>query len=108
MEVAAKISHTSALILQTIGSGYVYGFDIMERTGLPSGTIYPALRRLEKDALILGNWENKRRASTQDRPRRRYYRLTREGRGTLSGALRRYPLLSQLAPAEKETKPVRE
>ncbi len=108
MEVAAKISHTSALILQTIGSGYVYGFDIMEVTGLPSGTIYPALRRLEKDALILGNWENKRSAFSQDRPRRRYYRLTREGKDTLSGALRRYPLLSQLAPAEKETKPVRE
>ncbi|HKF22568.1 MAG TPA: helix-turn-helix transcriptional regulator [Candidatus Angelobacter sp.] len=107
MEVAAKISHTSALILQTIGSGYVYGFDIMEITGLPSGTIYPALRRLERDALIHGNWENKRSAFGQERPRRRYYRLTREGKDTLSGALRRYPLLSQLAPAEKETKPVR-
>ncbi len=108
MEAAARISHTSALILQTIGSGYFYGFDIMEVTGLPSGTIYPALRRLEKDALILGSWENKRNAFSQDRPRRRYYRLTREGRDKLSGALRRYPLLSQLAPAEKETKPVRE
>jgi PadR family transcriptional regulator, regulatory protein PadR len=108
MEVAAKISHTSALILQTIGSGYVYGFDIMEITGLPSGTIYPALRRLEKDALILGSWENKRSAFSQDRPRRRYYRLTREGKDILSGALRRYPLLSQLAPGEKETRSVRE
>ena len=108
MEVAAKISHTSALILQTIGSGYVYGFDIMEITGLPSGTIYPALRRLEKDALILGSWENKRSAFSQDRPRRRYYRLTREGKDILSGALRRYPLLSQLAPGEKESRPVRE
>ena len=107
MEVAAKISHTSALILQTIGSGYVYGFDIMEVTGLPSGTIYPALRRLERDALIQGSWENERSALDQERPRRRYYRLTREGKDTISVALRRYPLLSQLAPAEKETKPVR-
>ena len=49
METAARISHTSALILQTIRSGYVYGFDIMDVTGLPSGTIYPALRRLEKN-----------------------------------------------------------
>src|SRR5215813_210209 len=104
MESAVKITHTSALILQTINSGYVYGFDIMEITGLPSGTIYPALRRLEKDSLILGNWENNRGATSLDRPRRRYYRLTREGKDTLSGALRRYPLLSQLAPAEKETK----
>ena len=100
-----KISHTSALILQTIGSGYAYGFDIMEITGLPSGTIYPALRRLEKDALIAGSWESKQNAFSQDRPRRRYYRLTPEGKNRLSGALRRYPLLLQLNPAERETKP---
>ncbi len=103
----AKISHTSALILQTIGAGYVYGFDIMERTGLPSGTISPALRRLEKESLILGSWEDKRNAFSQDRPRRRYYRLTKPGKETLARAQRRYPLLAQLAPAGKETRPVR-
>ena len=57
MESAVKLSHTSALILKTINSGYVYGFDIMEVTGLPSGTIYPALRRLEKDSFVRGDWE---------------------------------------------------
>lgn len=107
MEAGAKISHTSALILQTIGLGYEYGFDLMEATGLPSGTVYPALRRLEKESLILGTWEEKRSAFSQDRPRRRYYRLTRQGRETLGGALRRYPLLAQLAPEGKESKPVR-
>jgi DNA-binding PadR family transcriptional regulator len=106
MEAAVKLSHTSALILQTIGAGYVYGFDIMEVTGLPSGTIYPALRRLEKDALILGSWEDRRSAFSQDRPQRRFYKLTRQGKERLSGALRRYPLLGQLAPAAKE-RPVR-
>ncbi len=104
---AAKISHTAALILHTIGSGYAYGFDIMEVTGLPSGTIYPALRRLEKESLILGSWEDKRNAFSQERPRRRYYRLTRPGKETLAGALRRYPLLTQLAPAAKESRPAR-
>jgi PadR family transcriptional regulator, regulatory protein PadR len=102
---ASKISHTSALILQIIDSGRVYGFDIMEVTGLPSGTIYPALRRLEKESLILGSWEDKRNAFSQDRPRRRCYRLTRPGKETLAGALRRYPLLAQLAPGGRETKP---
>ena len=106
MEAAVKLSHTSALILQTIGAGYVYGFDIMDVTGLPSGTIYPALRRLEKDSMILGSWEDRRSAFSQDRPARRFYRLTRQGKDTLSGALRRYPLLARLAPATKE-KPVR-
>lgn len=107
MEASPRISHTAALILQTIGSGYEYGFDLMEATGLPSGTVYPALRRLEKDSLILGTWEEKRTAFNQDRPRRRYYRLTRQGREVLAGALKRYPLLTQLAPESKEARPVR-
>jgi PadR family transcriptional regulator, regulatory protein PadR len=98
MESAVKISHTSALILQTISSGYVYGFDIMEVTGLPSGTIYPALRRLEKDSFVRGGWEDRRAAIRQDRPPRRYYKLTRQGKDILSGAMERYPLLSRLAP----------
>src|SRR5262245_31865508 len=28
-----KLSHTSSMILQTIGTGHAYGFDIMEATG---------------------------------------------------------------------------
>jgi PadR family transcriptional regulator PadR len=94
MEAAFRISHTSALILQTINSGYVYGFDIMDVTGLPSGTIYPALRRLEKDALVRGDWEDRRAAIRQERPLRRYYKLTRQGREALAGATERYPLLA--------------
>ncbi|HKR96711.1 MAG TPA: PadR family transcriptional regulator [Candidatus Angelobacter sp.] len=101
MEPAVKISHTSALILQTINSGYVYGFDIMEITGLPSGTIYPALRRLEKDSFVRGDWEDRRTAIRQDRPPRRYYKLTRQGKEVLAGAVERYPLLARLAPQEK-------
>jgi DNA-binding PadR family transcriptional regulator len=100
MTSASRISHTSALILQTIHAGYLYGFNIMETTGLPSGTIYPALRRLEKDALVRGNWEEEAGGGI-DRPRRRYYRLTRSGKEALSGALKRYPLLAQLVPEEK-------
>jgi DNA-binding PadR family transcriptional regulator len=98
MSDARKISHTSALILQTISSGSMYGFDIMEITGLPSGTVYPALRRLEQDALIRGSWEDEKQAFSNDRPRRRYYRLSRTGKDALGGALKRYPLLAQLAP----------
>lgn len=101
MEAAFRISHTSALILQTISSGYVYGFDIMDVTGLPSGTIYPALRRLEKDFLVRGDWEDKKAAIRQDRPPRRYYKLTRQGKEVLVGATERYPLLARLAPQEK-------
>jgi DNA-binding PadR family transcriptional regulator len=98
MESAVKLSHTSALILKTINSGYVYGFDIMEVTGLPSGTIYPALRRLEKDSFVRGDWEDKKVATRQDRPPRRYYKLTRQGKDALAGAMGRYPLLARLGP----------
>ena len=40
------------MILQAVDAGFVYGFSIMEMTGLPSGTVYPAMRRLERDELI--------------------------------------------------------
>jgi DNA-binding PadR family transcriptional regulator len=100
METAFRISHTSALILQTIHSGHVYGFNIMEITGLPSGTIYPALRRLEKDSFIRGGWEDKKNAFAKDRPPRRYYKLTRQGKEALAYATERYPLLARLAPEE--------
>ncbi len=42
-----KLSHTAAMILKAIDAGHVYGFGVMEVTGLPSGTVYPAMRRLE-------------------------------------------------------------
>lgn len=105
---SAKISHTSALILKTISAGYEYGFDIMEATGLPSGTIYPALRRLEEGAFIRGNWEDDKSAWSSDRPRRRYYRLTRQGKDVLTHATRRYPLLAQLMPEGREQRTARE
>jgi DNA-binding PadR family transcriptional regulator len=100
MSEATNISHTSALVLKTINAGYMFGFDIMEKTGLPSGTIYPALRRLEENTFIRGTWENTKAAASDNRPRRRYYRLTRNGKDALSQATRRYPLLAQLMPGE--------
>jgi DNA-binding PadR family transcriptional regulator len=92
-----KLTHTSALILQTIGAGYRYGFDIMEATGLPSGTVYPALRRLEQLSLIQSTWEKEAKAAAEQRPARKYYRLTGLGERTLARALQRYPLLQHLA-----------
>jgi PadR family transcriptional regulator PadR len=34
-----RLSHTAALILKAISLGYRFGFDIMEATGLPSGSV---------------------------------------------------------------------
>ena len=96
-----KLTHTSALILQTINSGYCYGFDIMETTGLPSGTVYPALRRLEQSEFIQSKWEKEALATAQMRPPRRYYKLTLIGEQALEKALQRYPLLQHMTLEEK-------
>ncbi|MGH9696527.1 MAG: PadR family transcriptional regulator [Bryobacteraceae bacterium] len=96
-----KLSHTAALILRTIDCGYRYGFDIMDVTGLPSGTVYPALRRLERDGLVTGKWEDESIALAEERPPRRYYRTTRAGRQSLVLLIERYPLLEKMAPAQK-------
>ena len=101
MNDTPKLSYTSALVLQTISSGYSYGFEIMDVTGLPSGTVYPALRRLEQLELIKSNWETKHSAFAEQRPPRKYYRLTREGKETLAKALERYALFEQFVSAEK-------
>src|ERR1700730_74793 len=92
-----KLTHTSALILQTITAGCCYGFDIMETTGLPSGTVYPALRRLEQLGLIQSKWEKESEAIAKMRPPRRYYKLTSPGEQALAKAIQRYPLLQQMS-----------
>ena len=71
----------------------------MERTGLPSGTVYPALRRLEGENLIRSAWEKQAIADRELRPPRKYYKLTAAGRSTLETSLKRYPLLEKLVPA---------
>ena len=100
MRDALKLSYTAVLVLQTISSGYSYGFDIMEITGLPSGTVYPALRRLEQQELIKSRWETEHTAFADQRPARKYYQLTRQGKDALAQALQRYALLERLATTE--------
>src|SRR6266699_2408725 len=102
MATEAKLSHTAAMILQAVNAGYVYGFSVMEMTGLPSGTVYPAMRRLERDELIRSHWEPQSIADAGQRPPRKYYKLTRAGKATLDASHKRYPLLARLIPPEVE------
>ncbi len=96
-----RLSHTAAMILQAISAGFVYGFSIMEMTGLPSGTVYPAMRRLERDDLIRSQWEKQSIADAEQRPPRKYYRLTADGKSTLEASRKRYPLLERLITTEE-------
>jgi DNA-binding PadR family transcriptional regulator len=98
MATELKLSHTAAMILKAIESGHVYGFGVMEVTGLPSGTVYPAMRRLERDGLIRSRWEKQSIADAEQRPPRKYYTLTTPGRATLEASEKRYPLLANLIP----------
>jgi len=100
----AKLSHTAAIILQAIDAGHEYGFSVMETTGLPSGTVYPALRRLERDRLIRSQWESQRVADAGQRPPRKYYRITRSGKAMIDASQKRYPLLAKLFPVRAAEK----
>jgi len=79
--------HLDALLLAALEDGPRHGYAVIEalrqstggRLDLPTGTIYPALRRLENAGLISGSW------SVAGGRRRRDYRLTKAGARALSG-----------------------
>jgi PadR family transcriptional regulator PadR len=90
---AGYLSYSATAILQAVANGYQYGFDIMDVTGLPSGTVYPALRRLEHTDLLASSWEHQLVAQLESRPPRKYYALTKDGERALAEAAKRYRLL---------------
>jgi DNA-binding PadR family transcriptional regulator len=92
------LSYTMALILQAVEHGYRYGFEIMTITGLASGTVYPALRRLEDADFVVSKWERPGIAQAEQRPPRKYYEVTKPGRTALAEARQRFRLLAQLEP----------
>lgn len=81
------------LLLGLLVQREMYGYEIVaelrSQTGavvdLPEGTVYPALRRLERQGLINGRW-----AEVADAPRRRYYMLTRDGEQALASGRRQW------------------
>jgi PadR family transcriptional regulator PadR len=79
--------HLDALLLAALEDGPRHGYAVIEalrhstdgRLDLPTGTIYPALHRLEAAGLIAGSW------SVVAGRRRRRYQLTAVGAGALAG-----------------------
>ena len=88
-----RLSITAVSVLHAIADGYQYGFDVIDQTGLPSGTVYPALGRLERDGLVKSAWENEHDAHAEGRPARRYYQLTATGVRALADAASYYRAL---------------
>ena len=79
--------HLDGLLLAALEAGPLHGYAVMDalRTGsggrvdLPTGTVYPALHRLERAGLVRSHW------STEGGRRRRSYELTAAGRRALAG-----------------------
>lgn len=100
-----RITYTTALVLRALDEGLRYGFDIMDGTGLPGGTVYPVLRRLEATRLATANWEDAHDAQRRGRPTRRFYALTEAGQQALATAQDRFPALGGIAlPSVQEVK----
>lgn len=109
MSPLASLSYSAAIVLQAVANNYGYGFDIMDVTGLPSGTVYPALRRMEQGGLVVSQWEDEAAAQREGRPARKYYEVTDEGREVLAEALKRYRYMERLLPqAPRKAKPAPE
>lgn len=98
------LTFATATILNAVSNGYSYGFDIIDITGMPGGTVYPALRRLEDAGFLSSTWEAERVAHADARPRRKYYESTGAGREALADAMKRYRLLEQ-APITRAREP---
>jgi len=87
VEAAAKKGSAELLILSSLEDGQLHGYDIAREISRRSGglltfhvaSLYPLLYKLEDRALIAGRWVEK-----SGQRRRRYYRLTAEGRRVLA------------------------
>ena len=85
MRAEALKGHLDAMLLAALEGGPRHGYAVIEflrestggRLDLPTGTIYPALRRLERAGLVRTTW------SEDGGRRRRMYELTPAGRRSL-------------------------
>ncbi|WP_093423167.1 PadR family transcriptional regulator [Saccharopolyspora flava] len=88
MKADAVRGHLDGLLLAVLEAGPLHGYaiitSVLNRSGgaldLRTGTIYPALKRLERLGLLASSWE-----AVGARRRRRCYRLTDAGRRSLAG-----------------------
>jgi PadR family transcriptional regulator PadR len=93
-------------ILNTLGAGPLYGYDIVRRLGdvdslvITEGTIYPILSRLKNEAYVESYIEE-----SSSGPPRKYYRLTPRGREELRRMNQHWQQLNEaLGSLRKERK----
>lgn len=106
-DAQALKGHLDVLLLAALQDGPRHGYAVKEalregsggRFDLPTGTIYPALHRLEGAGLIAGSW------STVDGRRRRTYRLTAAGTRRLHSERSNWREFATTITAMLETRP---
>jgi PadR family transcriptional regulator PadR len=98
--MALRLTYPTAIVLHGIATGFSYGFDIIEASGLRAGTVYPILRRLEEARLVRSSWERATLARSEGRPPRRNYQITEAGELALTQALARYPGVARVFDTE--------
>lgn len=96
------LGYATLAVLKALVEGRRYGFDVIDQTGLPSGTVYPALATLTRKKLVTAHWEDRDVAQAEGRPRRRYYEVTGDGARALAEAMRRFDALGLGAPRNAE------
>jgi DNA-binding PadR family transcriptional regulator len=106
-DAQALKGHLDVLLLAALQDGPRHGYAVKEalregsggRFDLPTGTIYPALHRLEGAGLIAGSW------SIVDGRRRRTYRLTAAGTRRLYAERSKWREFATTITAMLETRP---
>jgi DNA-binding PadR family transcriptional regulator len=84
------------LVLAILAEGESYGYAIIKRVNELShghllwtdGMLYPVLHRLERNGLIASRWK-----TAESGRRRKYYRLTKEGRTELEAERKRWEMV---------------
>jgi DNA-binding PadR family transcriptional regulator len=103
MRKPAPLSFGQVSVLHAIADGNRFGFDIIDATGLTSGSVYPTLDKLETVGYLTSRWEDAKIARRDKRPPRRYFDLTAEGATALAAALTRYKNLKPVSLAGLRT-----
>ena len=98
MDVGKDLVAASAtpLVLAILAEGDSYGYAIIKRVTELSGghvqwtdgMLYPVLHRLERNGLIVSKW-----GESDAGRRRKYYRLTKQGRAYLTEQRRQWQLI---------------
>lgn len=90
---------TEILLLSLIEKEDLYGYEIAKRLkeksndlySMGEGTLYPALQRMEKKELIQSYW-----GDSETGGRRKYYKITKDGKKELMEKLSQWDALSKL------------